>query len=219
MPVLPRPALMLVTDLARAPAGGDAGAWLVARVAAAAEGGVNVVQLREKRLDTPARIALGMLVREAIAGGALLLVNDDVEAARAIGADGVHLPARGSPRDIRPRLGREMVISCAVHSIEEAVRAADAGADLVVAGTVFPSASHPGGATLGIAGLRAICDAVRLPVIAVGGMTADTAGEAIAAGAAGVAAIGALLDAPDGAEAARRLRTALEAALRVGRCA
>jgi thiamine-phosphate diphosphorylase len=218
MPALPHPALVLVTDLARAPAGADAEAWLADRVAAAVDGGVNVVQLRERQLDTPHRSELAARLREAIGGRALLFVNRDIAAAGAAGADGVHLPADMSVATVRSEVRAMLLISCAVHGVDDAQRAARDGADLLVAGTVFPSASHPGGPTLGVAGLRAICDAVRLPVIAIGGITPHNAFDAIAAGASGVAAIGALLDAPDTTDAARRLRAAVETAVRVGPC-
>lgn len=85
---------------------------------------------------------------------------------------------------------------------------------MVVAGTVFPSASHPGGATIGIDGLAEICAAVRIPVIAIGGVTAANAGEVMRAGASGAAVIGAIRGAPDARAAAAALRAGIDAGFR-----
>jgi thiamine-phosphate diphosphorylase len=104
-----------------------------------------------------------------------------------------------------------MLISRAVHSVDAAVRAERAGADLLQAGTVFETASKPGAELLGIDGLRAICAAVSVPVIAIGGITAITAGGALRAGAKGVAVISAIADASQPREAASSLRRAIDA--------
>jgi thiamine-phosphate diphosphorylase len=77
---------------------------------------------------------------------------------------------------------------------------------------VFATASKPGAATLGVEGLRAVCEAVRIPVVAIGGITAENAASVVAAGATGIAVIGAIFDAPDPGAAAASLRHALEAA-------
>ena len=92
MPTLPKPTIMLVTDRHACPPG-----ELPARVAAAVAGGVNVVQLRDKDLPVGELLALGQAVKDAIAGRALFLVNDRVDVALALGADGVHLPQEGVP--------------------------------------------------------------------------------------------------------------------------
>ncbi len=208
-PAMPRPALVLVTDRRRAE---SRGRTLEEAVAAAVEGGADVVQLREKDLSTAVLVTLGTRVRDAIAGRALLLVNGDADAAVALGAAGVPLPA--DARDIagaRTRLGGQMLLSVAAHSLEEARRAAEAGADIVQLGTAFASASHPGATPLGVDGVRAICRSLNVPVIAIGGVTADNAAALIAAGVAGVAVIGAMLDAPDPRDAASALRRAIAA--------
>jgi len=99
-----------------------------------------------------------------------------------------------------------------VHSVAAARQAEDEGADMVIAGTVFASKSHPGGATIGIDGLRAICEAVSIPVIGIGGITAENAGDVIRAGAKGVAVISAIVDAVDPRAAATALRRAIDEA-------
>ena len=104
-----------------------------------------------------------------------------------------------------------MLISRAVHSIDAAIAAERDGADIAQAGTVFESASKPGAPTLGLVTLAELCRAVRLPVIAIGGIDATNAAAAIASGAAGVAVISAIFGAADGRTAASQLRAALDA--------
>jgi thiamine-phosphate pyrophosphorylase len=205
---------MLVTDRRRAegrPHDGEEALDDVVRDAVL--GGVDVVQLREKDLDTTQLIAMGLHVRDAVADRALLFVNGDIAAARTLAADGVHLPADSAfVGEARGRLRDGVLVSVAVHSLEEAVRAEAAGADLLVLGTVFATASKPGITPLGIARVRAVCEAVRAPVVAIGGITAENAADVIGAGAAGVAVIGAICDAADARAAARALRSAIDAA-------
>ncbi len=210
--LLPRPALVLVTDTARL-----RGRALEDVVREAVLGGVGVVQLREKAASHDALVAVGGRVRDAIAGRALFFVNGDVDAAIALGADGVHLPEEGlSIADVRARVGDRVLISCAVHSVAAAVQAERDGADIVQIGTAFETASKPGRAPLGVDGVRAVCEAVRVPVIAIGGVTAANAGDLLRAGAAGVAVIGAIFDADHPRAAAAALRAALDAAGVVG---
>jgi len=197
------PALMLVTDRSRL-----RGRVLADVVDAAVVGGVTVVQLRDREATHADLLRDARVLREVTRGRALLLVNSDVEAALASGADGVHVPEHGATvANTRTRAGGRLLVSRAVHSVE----AARAGADLLVAGTVFDTASKPGAATLGVDGLAAICASVSVPVIAIGGIAAGNVASAIEAGARGVAVIGAILDAPDARAAAADLRRALDA--------
>jgi thiamine-phosphate pyrophosphorylase len=204
---LPRPALVLVTDSARRPEGG---ARIDRIVREAVLGGVNIVQLREKHLSRAQLVDLGRRVRGAIGGRALFFVNGDIEAAIALRADGVHLPEDGTAiPDARARVGEHMLISRAVHGVDAAVRAEREGADLLQLGTIFETASKPGVPPLGVEGMRAVCAAVQVPVIAIGGISAANAAAVLAAGAAGVAAIGAIFDAEDPRAAAGGLAAAL----------
>ena len=196
---------MLVTDASRL-----RGRALADVVRAAIDGGVTVVQLRDRTASHADLVREGRALHDATAGRALFFVNGDIEAALALGADGVHLPEdAASIADIRARTGERLLISRAVHSVGAAVEAECAGADLLQAGTLFATASHPDAPLLGVEGLRALCDAVRIPVIAIGGITPANAREALDAGASGVAVIGAIFDADDPLEAARDLRSAL----------
>ena len=143
-----------------------------------------------------------------------MFVNSDVDAALRADADGVHLPEAMWPSQlahVRDAVGASMLISCAVHGVETARQAEAEGADVLVAGTVFPSASHPGGATIGTGGLAEICAAVRVSVIAIGGVTAANGGKVMHAGASGAAVIGAIRGAPDARAAAEALREAIMA--------
>ncbi|MBF6599973.1 MAG: thiamine phosphate synthase [Dehalococcoidia bacterium] len=187
-------------------------------VRAAVEGGVTMVQLRDKAASHADLLLTGARLRNAIAGRARFFVNGDVDAAVALRADGVHLPEDGAAvADVRARAGRSMLVSRAVHGVDAALRAEREGADLVQAGTLFPTTSKPGAAPLGLEGLRAICAAVRLPVVAIGGITRGNAAAALAAGAAGVAVIGAIFDATDAGAAAAALRATLDEAPAAGR--
>ncbi|MHB8578007.1 MAG: thiamine phosphate synthase [Dehalococcoidia bacterium] len=208
-PGLQRPCLMLVTD--RELAGGEDA--LVRCVSAAVAGGVTAVQLREKDLPNERLLALATRIQAAIAGRAILLINERPAVALAAGAGGVHggeasLPVSAMRRAVRGRL----LVGRSVHSLSGAVQAAGAGADYLVLGTIFPSRSHPGGETGGLELVRSVCAAVNVPVIAIGGITAENARDVMEAGAAGIAVISAIIGRPDPRFEAERLRSALEPA-------
>lgn len=133
----------------------------------------------------------------------MLVVNDRVDVALAAGADGVQLGARSlSVEDGRSLAGASLRIGASVHAADEA-RAVGAGADWLLAGTLWPTPSHPGRAGAGVALLREVA-ALGMPVVAIGGVSAERAAEARRAGAAGVAALRGLWDAADPARAVER---------------
>lgn len=208
MPHLTLPCLALVTDRSLCPVD-----ELPARVARAVAGGVNLVQLREKTLSAAALFDLARRLREVTDGRALLLVNDRVDVAVACGADGVQLGEEGLPvAAARAILGPARLIGRSVHSVEGAVRAESDGADLLLAGTVFPSRSHPGEPPQGIGLLTEVRRRVRIPALAIGGVTEENVAAAARAGAQGAAVIGAILASDDPERAARALATALRRA-------
>ncbi len=189
----------MITDR-RAAAGGDLVGVLREALSGASPGRV-AVQLRDKELEGGALHALAEEVLGVCAdAGAPLLVNDRADVARAVGADGVHLPGAGLPvadlRDWWP----EALLGCSTHSFEEARDAAEGGASFVTAGPVWhtPSkeryGSPPGPGLL----TRA---ATELPVYALGGVTPRRTAAALRAGAAGVACIRAVIAARDPAAA------------------
>lgn len=201
--------LYLITDRRQAP-GGD----IVSAVERALAGGVRAVQLREKDLGGRELHGLARAMRDRTARyGAKLLVNDRVDVALAVGADGVHLGvASMPPRDARALLGAAALIGCSAHSAGE-VAEAD-GADFVTFGPVYATPSKARyGPPVGVDALREACAAARVPVFALGGVGARNAGEAVAAGAAGVAAISAIVAAADPAAAAAELDDLVGAAL------
>jgi thiamine-phosphate pyrophosphorylase len=204
---LPRPLLMMVSDrrlytaLPPPPAAlvpltneETAVASLVAAAAAAARAGVNLVQVRERGLEDGSLLSLAVQLREAIAAdGARLVVNDRLDVALAAGAAGVHLPGRAvAAARVRAVVPDGFLIGRSVHSEADAVASArEGGCDYLIFGSVFESTSKPAGhAIAGLDALARVCAAVRLPVVAIGGITAARVPDIVRAGAAGVAAIG-----------------------------
>jgi thiamine-phosphate pyrophosphorylase len=170
----------------------DAGA-----AARAVKGGATVVQLRVKGATTADLVDRGGPIRDL---PALFVVDDDVEAAVRLGADGVHL-GRDDPGAERA-LAAGLLLGRSAAGVAEAVAAEREGAAYVGAGPVWASPSKPDAdPPIGTAGLAEICTAVSIPVVAIGGIDPDNAGDCIRAGAAGVAVI----------RAADRLRELLEA--------
>ena len=202
---LPAPPLLFITDRRQARRG------LEDTVAAALDGGVRWVSLREKDLSFAERARLlTKLVERSRTYAATVTVHEDIDAALEAGADGVHLPSRGDPAAARRRLGASALIGVSTHSAETAAAAADTGADYVTISPIFMSASKPGyGPVLGLPALASIAQRVRVPVIALGGIDATTAGDCLAAGAAGIAAMGGLMTANDPAAATRALLEAM----------
>jgi thiamine-phosphate pyrophosphorylase len=202
------PRVLLITDSLRLVPGGSIADRLRAierQARAAFAAGVDAVQLRERDLDGGALLA----VTRAVAALGRTIVTDRADVALAAGAAGVHLRADGpAPARVRALLPPHMTLSRAVHDAAEAASfGADAALDWLIAGTAFPTASKPGRAPLGAAGVRTIARASSLPVLAVGGITVPRARELRGSGAAGVAAIGLFLG-PIARENVDRLRDA-----------
>jgi len=167
------------------------------------------VMLREKDLGTDDLVALGREVRQVCSRhGVPFLVNHDLDAARRLDADGVHLGYRSArPGAARRLLGPGFRIGASTHDAEELARALAAGVDYVTFGPVYDTASkrgllEPRGPAL-LA--RAVEQAAPVPVLALGGVVAPRVAEVRAAGVAGIACIGAVLDADDPEVAAREL--------------
>lgn len=169
------------------------------------------VQLRRKSLPAGELFALAEGLRKATARvGASLLVNDRLDVALAVGADGVHLPGRGlPPEEARKLLGRERLLGVSCHSHEDLVRSAAAGADYATLAPVHPV---PGkGPPLGVSGFAGALQGVNLPVYALGGVTHENATELLQAGAYGIAVIRHVLGADDPAQTTSRLVALLKA--------
>lgn len=185
------PRVLLVTDSRRlAPAASSTLRieQLIAQARAAFAAGVDAIHLREPDLDGQALFKAA----SAIAPLGRLIVGDRIDVALAAGAAGVHLRGDG-PASARARrlIGEGLSLSRAVHSVDEARReGADLALDWIVAGNAFETSSKPGKRPLGPEGLAVVVAASRLPVIAIGGITASNAGAVRRAGAWGIAGIG-----------------------------
>ena len=187
--------LYLITDRL-----GCAGRPLVKIVEEGLKGGVKVVQLREKDLSSRDLYDLAVDMRRLTQRyGAKMLVNDRIDIAMAVEADGVHLGERSvSPEVARKLLGEERLIGVSCHGAESAMAAWKKGADFVTVGPVFftPSKAEYGD-PLGLTVLGDIARQVNIPVFAIGGITQANVHEALSAGAWGIAVISALLSADD----------------------
>ena len=153
-------------------------------------------------------------LRRLTRGRALLFINDRVDVAVASGADGVQLGEDAMTVNAARKAGSGLLVSRSVHDVEGAARAQRDGADLLVAGTIFPSGSHPGARPAGVGFLERLRAQVSVPYIAIGGVTERNAPTAIAAGAGGVAVIGAIARSQDPKRAARALAKSIADAVR-----
>ena len=192
----------------------SAGRDTEAVVEAALAGGVDAVQLREKGASDARRYEVGKRLRELTAdAGVPLIVNDRVDIAAAIDADGVHLGQSDLPVAVaRDRLGDDAIVGRSTSTVEQAEAAAAAGADYLGVGAVYgtrtkdvPDAKD----RIGTERVGEIARAVDLPVIGIGGIDADNAGAVAAAGAAGVAVVSAITAAEDPEAATAALREAV----------
>jgi thiamine-phosphate pyrophosphorylase len=199
--------LTLVTDRTQ-----TRGRDLAALVAQCVAAGLPAVQVREKDLPAAELAALCRKLREPTReSGALLIVNDRADVALAVGADAVQRThASLSVAEIRAVVDKRLRVGASVHSREDALAAEAEGADWLVFGPVYDTASkRQYGSPQGLAQLEAVTRAAGIPVIAIGGITPERVAEVRAAGAHGVAAISAILDAESPAEATRRFLDAL----------
>jgi thiamine-phosphate pyrophosphorylase len=201
--------LCLVTDRQQ-----TAGRDLLAVIEESLAAGLPAVQLREKDLGAGELARLARALRAATsAHGAALIINDRVDVALAVGADGVQRTTASLPiADILAIADKRLRVGASVHARAEAVAAAEAGADWIIFGPVYDTPSKRGyGAPQGLEALERVTRAVSVPVIAIGGITPDRVAEVRRAGAHGVAAISAILSAPSPADATRRFLDVLSA--------
>ena len=158
---------------------------VLASAARAVRDGVDMIQVREKDLPAAALLDLVCRIRDLAAGTLTrVLVNGRLDVALASGIDGVHLPANGLPAGrLRPWV---KLVGVSTHTVEEAIAAETSYADFIVFGPVFDS---PGKTRVGLEPLRRVVASVRIPVLAIGGITGENTREVLAAGAAGIAGI------------------------------
>lgn len=180
------------------------------------DGGVTMVQLREKTLEE------GKFLEEARELQALcrerhipFIVNDNVDIAKAMDADGVHVGQDDmETMDVRAKLGPDKIIGVSAHTVEEALLAEKQGADYLGVGAVFPTSSKSDVGEMSYETLKAICKAVSIPVVAIGGISGENVGKLAGSGICGVAVISAIYAAKDVKAAAADLKTTVEEMLR-----
>jgi thiamine-phosphate diphosphorylase len=178
-------------------------------VAEAIAGGVTAVQLREKHCSTREFIDEARLVKKLLQGTAIpLIINDRLDVALAVEAEGVHLGQQDmSITDARRLAGSRLIIGISAESLADALRAEAEGADYIGISPVFATATKTDTAKpLGLAGIRRIREAVRLPLVGIGGISVDNAIEVLRAGADGVAVVSAVVSAPCPRSAAAALK-------------
>jgi thiamine-phosphate pyrophosphorylase len=185
---------------------------LASALSQALEAGVRMVQIREKDLDTPELIDLAQQLIPVIKQHhGKVLLNDRVDLALALNADGVHLRSDSLPLPLTRRLlGNEKLIGISTHSVEEVQYAENEGADFVVLGPIFETPSkriygHP----LGFHTLETACRVSHLPIFAIGGITAKHVHPVISSGAYGIAVISSILQAPCIQDSTRELLSQL----------
>ncbi|WP_324669895.1 thiamine phosphate synthase [Geochorda subterranea] len=178
-------------------------------VAAAIAGGATAIQLREKRATTRELVELAQALRRLThQAGVSLIVNDRIDVALAVDADGVHVGQDDMPaRLARQLIGPERILGVTAGTEEEARRAQEDGADYLGCTAVFPTATKPDHREpLGLDGLQRLARAVSIPVVAIGGIHAGNAADVLARGAAGIAVVSAVMAADDVESATRQLR-------------
>ncbi len=180
------------------------------------EGGVTMLQLREKTLAEPAFLAeakeLQALCREYHVP---FIVNDNVDIALAMDADGVHVGQSDMEAlDVRAKLGPGKIVGVSAQTVEQALLAEKHGADYLGVGAVFPTGSKDDADDVSYDTLKAICQAVSIPVVAIGGINRDNVARLADSGICGVAVISAIYGAPDIRAAAQELKAATEGMLK-----
>ena len=180
---------------------------LAQQVEQAILGGVTVVQLREKHTDYETFVALAKEVKQVTDQYQVpLLINDNLDVALAVDAAGVHVGQEDmAALEVRRRIGDKKVGGVSAQTVEQALAAEKAGADYLGVGAVFPTNSKDDAVKVDFATLRAICQAVQIPVVAIGGITADNMPALQNSGIIGVAVISAIFGQPDVRAAAEQL--------------
>ena len=176
------------------------------------DGGVTFVQLREKELDDETFLKEAKELQSLCGEYHVpFVINDNVDIAMKINADGVHVGQSDMEAgDVRSKLGPDKIIGVSAATVEQAVLAEKRGADYLGVGAVFPTGSKDDAVDVSHETLKAICDAVSIPVIAIGGISQKNIHELSGSGICGVAVISAIYAADDIKKAAQELRAAAE---------
>jgi thiamine-phosphate pyrophosphorylase len=175
-------------------------------------GGASAIQLRHK-LDSKDELVIAQKLKELCAeNNVLFIVNDHLDIALAVGADGLHLGQQDLPvRTARRLLPIDIIVGVSVTTVRQARAAEVAGADYIAVGSIYPTKSKETAKVVGLEKLRGIRGVVGLPLVAIGGISKDNAAEVAAAGADAVAVIGAIMQAENIEKASRQIIKAFEA--------
>lgn len=179
------------------------------------KGGATMLQLREKDMNRDEFKAEAVEIKKICDRYHVpLIINDNVDLAVEVGATGVHVGQHDMEAgQVRERVGADVIVGVSTRTVEQALAAQAAGADYLGVGAVFPTGTKPDAAEVGIDTLKAICTAVDIPVVAIGGIGAQNVSRLAGSGIAGAAVVSALFAQPDGERAARELRALLEEAV------
>lgn len=172
---------------------------LAQQVEKAIQGGATIIQLREKHLRDEEFLAQAQAVKQVTDRyGVLLIVNDNVDVAIAVDAAGVHVGQEDmGAGEVRRRLGPQKILGVSAQTVAHALAAQAAGADYLGVGAVFPTSSKDDAVEVDKETLQAICEAVEIPAVAIGGITADNMTQLQGTGIVGVAVISAIFGQPD----------------------
>lgn len=188
------------------------GRTLAGDVEQAILGGSTFVQLREKELDSESMLREAAELQSLCSRyGVPFVVNDNVDVAVRMNADGVHVGQEDMEAgSVREAIGPDRILGVSVQTVEQALTAEGRGADYLGVGAVFPTGSKDDAAEVSFGTLREICSAVKIPVVAIGGISADNVSELAGSGICGIAVISAIFAKPDVRAAAADLRRRLE---------
>lgn len=184
------------------------GRTLKEQVKEALDGGVTFLQLREKQIDSELFLQEAQKLKELCKQYQVpFVINDDVELALKVDADGVHVGQSDMEAgDVRKKLGKDKIIGVSAQTVEQAVMAEKHGADYLGVGAVFPTSSKDDAQEVDYETLKAICQAVQIPVIAIGGINTQNVDRLKGSGICGVAVISAIFAQEDIKEAAKELK-------------
>ena len=178
------------------------------QVESAIEGGATFIQLREKNLDEADFLSEAKEIQKLCREYKVpFVINDNVEIAAQIDADGVHVGQSDMEAgDVRKRLGPDKIIGVSAQTVEQALKAQEHGADYLGVGAVFPTGSKADATEVSHQTLKEICEAVDIPVIAIGGITKENVSELKESGICGIAVISAIFAQKDIRKAATELK-------------
>jgi len=172
----------------------------------AIEGGAKIVQFREKEFSTRKMVEMGEKLKEILKGKALFIINNRIDIALAVDADGVHLGQDDMPLNIARNILGNKIIGVSARNVYEAKKAEQQGADYLGVGSIFPTSTKSDIKLIGLNVLKDIRKIVNIPIVAIGGIDEKNVGEVIKAGANSAAVISAIANSEEPAQTVKNLR-------------